>query len=74
MRPFDDPVDLYRQARAAQEQAERGGFSGTATALAAIAEMIALEAGVNAVADKRLVDSKVTPAVTSLPIYRMARC
>lgn len=74
MRSFNDPVGLYRQIRITQRQAEQGGFINTAAALAGIAEMIALEAGVDAVG----IESSLAPAmplsVGALPIYRMARC
>ena len=39
--------DLYRRAKSAQWEAERGGFTNTAAALAAIAEMLAAEAGLD---------------------------
>lgn len=48
MSDLNDPSEFYRQAKIAQRHAERSGFVGTATALAAIAEMLIQEADVDA--------------------------
>lgn len=45
--PLEDLNDLYCRTRVAEAQAEAGGFSGTAAALAAIATAMAEAPGVN---------------------------
>ena len=67
---MNEPNDLYRQAKIAQRQAERGGFIGTATALANIAEMIILEAGVDAEVIAQFSPRTQTPPVGPFPISR----
>ena len=63
-----EPNDLYRQTKIAQRQAERGGFIGTATALAGIAEMIILEAGVDAEVIAQFSPRTPPPPVSPFPI------
>lgn len=46
-RPIDDLNELYYRTKFAQTQAEQHGFIGTATALAGIADALALEASID---------------------------
>lgn len=71
---MNDPIDLYRQIKAAQKQAERAGFAGTATALAAVAEMITLEAGTTTATIEPAAATTMPRTLGTLPVYRMARC
>lgn len=70
---MNDPIDLYRQIKAVQKQAERAGFAGTATALAVVAEMMALEAGTTTAMNEPATVTTVPWTLGALPIYRMAQ-
>lgn len=65
-------ISLYRHTKLAQRQARRSGSIDAITALAAVAETIALEAGMAAVPAGRTAAAERHPIVSSLPIYRMA--
>ena len=67
---MNEPSDLYRQTKIAQRQAERSGFIGTATALASIAEMIILEAGVDAEVIAEFAPRTTAPLLGPFPISR----
>ena len=67
---MNEPNDLYRQTKIAQRQAERGGFIGTATALAAIAEMLVLEAGVDPEVIVQFTPLGPTPPMGPFPLLR----
>lgn len=67
---MNEPNDLYSQTKIAQRQAERSGFIGTATALAGIAEMIILEADVDAEVIAQFSPRIPAPPVGPFPISR----
>jgi hypothetical protein len=67
---MNDPIDLYRQTKVAQKQAERGGFIGTATALAAIAEMLIVETDVDPEAIREFGPRTGAPPLGPFPIAR----
>lgn len=69
---MNDPNDLYRQTRAAQSNAERGGFINTATALNAVAEMLLQEAQVDAAVIAEFAH-RAGPPGGALPVFRQAR-
>jgi hypothetical protein len=62
-----DAIELYHQTKNLQAQAATAGFAAAATALAAIAEMIILEAGVTVVLFERRPAGQARSAVGARP-------